>query len=179
MQITSAPLLAASSDCRAVVERIWRREGLKVPQKQPKKGRLWLNDGSCVRLRPERPNHAWSYEFVQDRSHDGRIFRTLNFIDEFTKEAGGKPTVHSLKRPPYVLDAHPVGMGFATRSKAGILTVYDEKLEIDFETDLSTTPEVEANRKRFDLDGAGAGPVLWGEAHLALNWTCRGLMPLL
>ena len=69
------------------VERIWRREGLKVPQKQPKKGRIWLNDGSCVRLRPERPNHVWSYDFVQDRTHDGRIFRTLNIIDEFTKEA--------------------------------------------------------------------------------------------
>ena len=69
------------------VERIWRREGLKVPRKQPKKGRLWLNDGSCVRLRPERRNHVWSYDFVQDRTHDGRIFRTLNIIDEFTKEA--------------------------------------------------------------------------------------------
>ena len=69
------------------VERIWRQEGLKVPQKQPKNGRLWLNDGSCVRLRPKRPNHVWSYDFVQDRTHDGRIFRTLNIIDEFTKEA--------------------------------------------------------------------------------------------
>lgn len=69
------------------VERIWRRERLKVPQNQPKKGRLWLNDGSCVRLRPERPNHVWSYDFVQDRTHDGRVYRTLNIIDEFTKEA--------------------------------------------------------------------------------------------
>lgn len=69
------------------VERIWKREGLKVPQKQPKKSRLWLNDGSCVRLRPERPNHVWSYDFVQDRTHDGRAYRTLNIIDEFTKEA--------------------------------------------------------------------------------------------
>ena len=69
------------------VERIWRREGLKVPQKQARKGRLWLNDGSCVRLRPERPNHVWSYDFVQDRTQDGRVFRTLNIIDEFTKEA--------------------------------------------------------------------------------------------
>ena len=69
------------------VERIWRREGLKVSQKQRKKGRLWLNDGSCVRLRPERPNHVWSYDFVQDRTHDGRAYRTLNIIDEFTKEA--------------------------------------------------------------------------------------------
>ena len=69
------------------VERIWRREGLKVPQKQPKRGRLWLNDGSCVRLSPERPNHVWSYDFVQDRTDDGRIYRTLNIIDEFTREA--------------------------------------------------------------------------------------------
>ena len=69
------------------VERIWRREGLKVPQKQRKKGRLWLNDGSCIRLRPERPNHVWSYDFVQDHTHDGRIYRTRNIIDDFTKEA--------------------------------------------------------------------------------------------
>jgi putative transposase len=68
------------------VERIWRREGLKVPQKQPKRGRLWLNDGSCVRLRPEHPNHVWSYDFVEGRTHDGRKFRMLNIIDEFTRE---------------------------------------------------------------------------------------------
>jgi transposase InsO family protein len=68
------------------VERIWRREGLKVPSRQPKKGRLWLNDGSCVRLRPERPNHVWSYDFVEGRTHDGRKFRMLNVIDEFTRE---------------------------------------------------------------------------------------------
>ena len=68
------------------VERIWRLEGLKVPGKQPKKGRLWLNDGSCLRLRPERPNHVWSYDFVEDRTHDGRKFRMLNVIDEFTRE---------------------------------------------------------------------------------------------
>jgi len=69
------------------VERIWRREGLKVPQKQRKKGRLWLNDGSCVRLKPARPNHVWSYDFVQDRTADGRVYRTLNIIDEYTREA--------------------------------------------------------------------------------------------
>lgn len=68
------------------VERIWRREGLKVPQKQPKKARLWLNDGSCIRLRPERLNHVWSYDFVEARTHDGRKFRMLNLIDEFTRE---------------------------------------------------------------------------------------------
>ena len=69
------------------VERIWKREGLKVPPKQKKRRRLWLNDGSCIRLRPERPNHVWSYDFVQDRTFDGRAYRILNIIDEFTKEA--------------------------------------------------------------------------------------------
>ena len=68
------------------VWRIWRREGLKVPSKQPKRGRLWLNDGSCVRLRPSWPNHVWSYDFVQDRTHDGRAFRMLTVIDEYTRE---------------------------------------------------------------------------------------------
>ena len=68
------------------VERIWRREGLKVPSKQPKRGRLWLNDGSCIRLRPEYSNHVWSYDFVEDRTHNGRKYRMLNVIDEFTRE---------------------------------------------------------------------------------------------
>lgn len=66
---------------RKRVERIWRREGLKVPQKQPKRGRLWLNDGSCIRLRPEYPGHVWSYDFVEGRTHDGRKFRILSIID--------------------------------------------------------------------------------------------------
>ncbi len=69
------------------VQRIWRREGLKVRQKQPRRGRLWLNDGSCVRLRAERPNHVWSYAFVEGRTHDGRKFRMLCIVDEFTREA--------------------------------------------------------------------------------------------
>lgn len=69
------------------VERIWRREGLKVPRKHPKRGRLWLNDGSCVRLRAERPGHVWSYDFVMDRTHDGRAFRMLTVIDEFTRQS--------------------------------------------------------------------------------------------
>ena len=72
------------SDTR--VERVWRREGLKVPQKQPKRGRLWLANGSCIRLRTEHPNHVWSYDFVEDRTHDGRKYRMLNIIDEFTHE---------------------------------------------------------------------------------------------
>jgi putative transposase len=68
------------------VERIWRREGLKVPAKQPKRGRLWLADGSCIRLRPEHRDPVWSYDFVEDRTDDGRKFRMLNVIDEFTPE---------------------------------------------------------------------------------------------
>jgi putative transposase len=68
------------------VERIWRREGLKVPARQPTRGRLWLNDGSCIRLRPERANHVWAYDFVEDRTHDGRKLRLLNVVDEFTHE---------------------------------------------------------------------------------------------
>ena len=68
------------------VERIWRREGLKVPGKQPGRARLWLNDGSCIRLRPERPNHVWAYDFVLVRTRDGRAVRLLTVIDEYTRE---------------------------------------------------------------------------------------------
>ena len=68
------------------VERIWRRDGLRVPQKQPKRGRLWLNDGSCVRLRACWRNHVWSYDFVAERTHDGRPLRLLVVIDECTRE---------------------------------------------------------------------------------------------
>ena len=68
------------------VERIWREEGLKLPQKQEKKRRLWLADGSCVRLRPEHKNHVWSYDFVEDRTMDGRKVRWLNIIDEYERE---------------------------------------------------------------------------------------------
>ena len=68
------------------IERLWRREGLKVPMKQPKKGRLWLNDGSCVRLRPEYRDHVWSYDFVHHRTDDGKVFRTLNILDEHSRE---------------------------------------------------------------------------------------------
>ena len=67
------------------VERIWRQEGLKVPKRQPKRRRLWLNDGSCIRLRAEHPDHVWSYDFVHDRTSDGRVIRYLNVIDEYTR----------------------------------------------------------------------------------------------
>ena len=65
------------------VERIWRQEGLKVSEKQQKRRRLWLNDTSSIRLRPVRRNPVWVYDFVQDRTHDGRSFRILTAIDEF------------------------------------------------------------------------------------------------
>ena len=68
------------------VERLWKREGLKVPMKQAKRGRLWLNDGSCVWLKPERKDHVWSYDFVHHRNDDGRAFRTLNILDEFSRK---------------------------------------------------------------------------------------------
>ena len=68
------------------IERLWRQEGLKIPSKQPKRRRLWLNDGSCIRLRPAYKNHVWSYDFVQTRTHDGRSVRILTLIDEYTRE---------------------------------------------------------------------------------------------
>lgn len=68
------------------VQRIWRREGLRVPQKQPKRSRLWLNDGSCIRLRPEHPNHVWSFDFVEAATHDGRRIRPMTLIDEFSRK---------------------------------------------------------------------------------------------
>jgi len=68
------------------VERIWRREGLKVPQKQPKRKRLWLDESSCVRLRPTHRDHVWSYDFVMTRTHDGRVVKMLTVIDEYSRE---------------------------------------------------------------------------------------------
>jgi len=68
------------------VERIWRREGLKVPRRQPKRSRLWLNDGSCFRLRPMKKNHVWSYDFALARTTDGRPLRILAILDEYTRE---------------------------------------------------------------------------------------------
>jgi putative transposase len=68
------------------VERIWHEEGLKVPQKQPRRGRLWLGNGLCVRLRPTHRNHVWSYDFVMARTHDGRLIKILTVIDEYTRK---------------------------------------------------------------------------------------------
>jgi putative transposase len=72
---------------RSRVERIWKLEGLKVPLKQPKRARLWLADGSCIRLRSLRRNHVWSWDFVMDRTNDGRAIKILTLIDEYTREA--------------------------------------------------------------------------------------------
>ena len=71
------------------VERLWRKEGLKVPQKQPKRGRLWLNDGSCIRLRPEHRDYVWSYDFMAARTSNGRPLRILTILDEYTRECLG------------------------------------------------------------------------------------------
>ena len=79
------------------VARIWRREGLKVPMKQPKRGRLWLNDGSIIRLRPSWKNHVWAYDFVHDRTKDGRAFRMLTVIDEYSRECLAIVTKRKLK----------------------------------------------------------------------------------
>src|SRR5262249_35585481 len=87
---TAAMATARSPNCCARRDRqsttSGSREGLKVPPKQPKRGRLWLTNGSCIRLRPEQHNHVWSYDFVEDRTHDGRKYRMLNVLDEFTHE---------------------------------------------------------------------------------------------
>ncbi len=81
------------------VGRIWRREGLKVPAKQPKKGRLWLADGSRVRLRPERRNHVWVYDLVEDQTHDGRKLRRLDVVDGFTPLGAWRSEVLASPRP--------------------------------------------------------------------------------
>ena len=128
------------------MERIWRQEGLKVPQKQPKRGRLWLTDGSCVRLRPYWPNHVWSYDFVMARTHDGKAFRLLTIIDEYTREClaievsrrlGADAVLHRLtelfvsRRPPDYIrsDNGPEFTAKAVRewlSRVGVKTLYIE-----------------------------------------------------
>lgn len=72
---------------RKQVERIWQQKGLRVPQRHPQRARLWLADGSCVRLRPERPGHVWADNFVEDRTRDARKFRMLCVVDKFPREA--------------------------------------------------------------------------------------------
>ena len=89
------------------VERIWREEGLKVTQKQPRRRRLWLNDGSCIRLRPTHRNHVWSYDFVMDRTSDGRPIRMLTIVDEFTRALGYRPPAPEARQPSAAASATP------------------------------------------------------------------------
>jgi len=88
---------------RERVYAIWRREGLQVSQKQPKRARLWFTDGSCIRLRPERPNHVWSYDFVADRTHDGKPFKIFNVIDEFTRECLASVVMRRIRSQDVIL----------------------------------------------------------------------------
>lgn len=81
---------------RKRVQRIWRREGLKVPAQPPKRGWLWLNDGSCIRLRPQYPNHVRAYDFVADRTVDGRPLKMLTVIDEFSRRCLAIPVARRL-----------------------------------------------------------------------------------
>ena len=92
------------------VERIWRREGLKVPQKQPKRARLWLNDGSCIRLRATHPNHVWSYDFVMDRTHNGKAYRMLCvFHSKAATDYTAKAATHFTRKLPPITrqSCHP------------------------------------------------------------------------
>jgi len=79
------------------VERIWRKEGLKVPKKQPKRSRLWLNDVSCIRLRPEYQDHVWSYDFMVEHTANGKAFKILNIIDEFSRKCLSIKVERSIK----------------------------------------------------------------------------------
>ena len=85
-RITALLQMAGWSVGRDRVQRIWRREGLKVPNRHKPRGRLWLHDGSCIRPRRERPNHVWSFDFVEGHTHDGRSLRILTLLDEYTRE---------------------------------------------------------------------------------------------
>ena len=97
------------------MERIWRREGLEVPKKQRKRGRLWFNDGSCVRLRSERQDHVWACDFVQARTHNGRSFRMLTQVDEFTREYLAIDVARQLNREDVL---EPLAWLMATRGVA-------------------------------------------------------------
>ncbi len=96
------------------VERLWRREGLKVPSRQPKRGRLWLNDGSCIRLRPAFKDHVWAYDFVHARMHEGRALRMLVLVDEYSREclsidvARQLTSEHVLERLAWLFATHGV-----------------------------------------------------------------------
>ncbi len=122
---------------------LWRHEGLQVPTKQPKRARLWRADGSCIRLRPERPNHVWSYDFVADRTQDGRPFRILNILDEYTRECLAS---HVARR---------------IRSQDVILLLADLVLKYGWPTHIRSDngPEFIAKQLRSWLTRIGIGPL--------------------
>ena len=125
------------------VQRIWRRAGLKVPQRQKPRGRLWLNDGSCVRLRPERPNHVWSYDFVAAATHDGRRLKILTLLDEHTRECLARRVERQL------------GNNEVIETLAAVMTTHGipEYLRSD------NGPEFIAKELRKWLQGVGATPL--------------------
>ena len=71
---------------RKRIYRLWRQEGLKVPQKQHKKRRLGHSENSCVRRKAEHKDHVWTWDFVHDRTTDGRPLKWLSIVDEYTRE---------------------------------------------------------------------------------------------
>lgn len=123
------------------VERIWRPEGLKVPTRQPKRGRLWLTDGSCIRMRPERPNHVWAYDFVFDRTHDGRALKLLPVVDEYTREC---PAIE-------------VGRSLAARDVVRVLASLMVRHGIPEHIRSDNGPEFVATAVRRWLEGLGVG----------------------
>ena len=123
------------------VERIWRREGLKVPARQPRRGRLWLNDGSCVRLRPERKNHVWAYDFVHIRTRDGKAVRLLTVIDKYTRECLAIRARRSIRASDVI------------ETLAGLMT--DKGIPEHIRSD--NGPEFTARAVREWLGGVGAG----------------------
>ena len=150
------------------VERIWRREGLKVPQKQRPRKRLWLNDGSCIRLRPERANHVWSYDFVNARTHDGRLLRILALIDEYTRECLALRVARRLNSQDVI----------ETLSEVMLWRGIPEPIRSD------NGPEFVARQLRDWLQGLGTSPLYiesgspWGERVLReLQWEAEGGMP--
>ena len=96
-QVTALRRDAGSRVNRIRIERIWRKAGLKVPHKQPERSWLWLNDGSCIRLRPGNPGHVWSYNFAGGRTHDGRKFRILSIINEASRKCLAMPVARRLQ----------------------------------------------------------------------------------
>ena len=102
------------------VERIWREQGLKVPQKQKKRGRLWLNDGSCLRLKPEYKNHVWSYDLVFDKTTDSKTYKILNIIDEYTREC---ICTYAARKIKWAEVQEQLAEAFCSRGSTGIYTI--------------------------------------------------------